>query len=139
MSICIDIGKVLSSRQEQTGSIINVTGAKNALEHLHKKYKLFIISYASKNKIMRYAQYTSEELGRDLFEAQYFVTDRDFKADVAYHLNCNVIIDDREGVLEDVKTKNPDTITILYQEFLKQKKGNIKNIYWRTIGTTCCG
>ena len=57
-----------------------------------------------------------------LFDAQYYVDTMSYKSSVVKHLECNVMIDDKENILNEVKFNNPDVLTILFQRYNKQKK-----------------
>ena len=58
----------------------------------------------------------------NLFWAQYYVEKKIFKSSVVKYLNCNVMIDDNENILNIVKQNKPGVITILFQRYNKQKK-----------------
>lgn len=46
--------------------------------------------------------------------------ERFYKGDVIKNLDLDVMIDDNQALLYDIKMKNPKITTILYQEFNKQ-------------------
>lgn len=126
LKIGVDIGKVLSA-SDSNPQLINVNNALESLEELQKTCKLYIISYSKgKRSANRYNKLVSNG-HLNLFEDTYFVSEREYKKDVTNFLECNVMIDDKESILDDIKRSNPNIVTILYQEFNTQIKTNHKH------------
>jgi hypothetical protein len=135
IKIGLDIGGVLSDEGDKAPILIDVP---NALESLHRlynyhtaendgenkkrKFKLYIISYSSeKRSTTRYNKIVSNELAH-LFVEQYFVSDRNYKKYVLQYLGCHIMIDDKESILDDIQKFDSSIVTILFQQYNKQKK-----------------
>ena len=120
--IGIDIGGVLSS-DDSNPLLINVT---NALESLIKfkeaGHQLYIISYSKGKRSMKRFEKLVNNKHCDLFKETYFVSERCYKKDVLNYIGCNVMIDDKESILDEIKCSNPNIVTVLYQEFNDQRK-----------------
>ena len=126
MKIGIDIGGVLIGKRQDNNALFDVPDSLSSLRHLSSENSLYIISYSK--KIMAQANYYSlVESG--LFDAQYYVDTMSYKSLVVKHLECNVMIDDKENILNEVKFNNPDVLTILFQRYNKQKKRSHRKHY----------
>ena len=136
MRIAIDIGGVLIGKCRENNNLFDVPDSLSVLKHLLNNHRLYIISY-SKERMARY-NYTAIS-PYNLFWGQYYVEKKSYKSYVIRHLNCNVMIDDNENILNQIKEENPEVITILFQRYNKQKKRNHKKHYlvenWREIIT----
>ena len=119
MRIGIDIGGVLIGKRQDNNALFDVPDSLSSLRHLSSENSLYIISY-SKKRMAQANYYSLVESG--LFDAQYYVDTMSYKSLVVKHLGCNVMIDDKENILNEVKFNNPDVLTILFQRYNKQKK-----------------
>ena len=117
--IGIDIGGVLIGIGRENNSLFDVPNSLETLKTLSEKYRLYIISYSKE----RMAQSNYNNLiNYNLFWSQYYVNNKSYKASIVKHLSCNVMIDDNENILNQVKNENPEVTTILFQRYNKQKK-----------------
>ena len=119
MKIGIDIGGVLVGKRQASNQLFDVPDSYQALQYLAKHNYLYIISYSKEP--MAQANYDSLD-DLNLFWAQYYVSDKSFKSSIISYLKCNVMIDDNENILNQIKTHNPNVTTILFQRYNKQKK-----------------
>lgn len=126
MKIGIDIGGVLIGKRRENNCLFDVPNSLLSLETLVKNNQLYIISY-SKERMARY-NYTAIS-PYNLFWGQYYVEKKIFKSSVVKYLNCNVMIDDNENILNQIKEENPEVITILFQRYNKQKKRSHRKHY----------
>ena len=126
MKIGVDIRGVLIGKKGIDGDLFSVPNSLYSLQLLSKKNSLYIISYSKENM----AQYNYTRLvDYDLFWAQYYVSDKSYKSSIVNYLNCDVMIDDNENILNQIKTENPEVITILFQRYNKQKKRSHRKHY----------
>lgn len=126
MKIAIDIGGVLIGKGKSHNQLFDVPHSYEALEYLAINNYLYIVSYCKE----RMAQYNYEKLiDLDLFWAQYYVSQKPFKSSIINYLDCDVMIDDNENILNTIKQNNPKVITILFQQYNKQKKNKHKLHY----------
>jgi hypothetical protein len=126
LKIGIDIGGVLSA-DDKNPKLINVSNAFNSLIKFKELgHQLYIISYSKGRRSMLRYEKLVENGHCELFAETYFVSERCYKRDVLNHIGCNIMIDDKESILDEVKLSNPNIITILYQEFNDQKKNKHK-------------
>ena len=126
MKIGVDIGGVLIGKRRENNSLFDVPNSLSSLETLVENNQLYIISY-SKERMARYNYTTISPY--NLFWAQYYVEKKIFKSSVVKYLNCNVMIDDNENILNQIKNENPEVITILFQRYNKQKKRSHRKHY----------
>lgn len=134
--IGLDIGGVLSDVGDKAVHLIDVPNALESIEtlfnhHNHsaatpeqkkRKYKLYIVSYSSERRSgTRYNKIVANGHGHYFYE-QYYVSDRNYKKYVLRHVNCHVMIDDKESILDDIKKMDNRIVTILFQQYNDQKK-----------------
>lgn len=117
--IGIDIGGVLIGKGRENNSLFDVPNSLETLQTLSEKYRLYIISYSKEG--MAQSNYNNL-INYNLFWSQYYVDNKSYKASIVKHLSCNVMIDDNENILNQVKNENPEVTTILFQRYNKQKK-----------------
>jgi hypothetical protein len=110
-TIGIDFGGVLSIHTEHSNSLIDVPGAKESLELLSKTHKLYIISFCGRQRAFETFNSIKNE---DSISGQFYVKDKKYKKYICDYLGCDIMIDDREEILDDVKLNNPKIITILF-------------------------
>lgn len=139
MNIGIDFGGVLSIHDAGNKAHINTNiDMPDAIESLYQlremSNKLFLISFCGKNRAIE-TKKSIDELG-DLFEDQYYTKKKEWKGYVCQHLNIDIMIDDNQEVLDDVKKISPDTHCILFTDWknvinkiftLEKSKDDIKN------------
>ena len=122
MNIGIDFGGVLSIHDEkcdplEKGDHVNTSiNMPDAIETLLKLkqngHKLYLISFCGKKRAIE----TKESLSKyqDLFENQFYTKDRTYKGFLCNYLKCDIMIDDRQDVLEKVSENSPFTKNILF-------------------------
>ena len=120
LKIGIDFGGVLSIHDGQNNgaehrtTVINMPGALEALQALKAQgHHLFLISFAGKSR----SQETQDSINNTcpgLFDGLYFVKDKGFKKDVCNFLGCDLMIDDRQDVLDTLE--NTKTQGVLFTE-----------------------
>lgn len=123
LRIGIDVGGVLVEygRGSTDGPLINVDNAIDVLQEWKEKgYELYIISYCKESHAIRRTNRFITDGHSHFFKYEYYVEERFFKGDVIKNLDLDVMIDDNQALLYDIKMKNPKITTILYQEFNKQ-------------------
>ena len=126
MKIGVDIGGVLVGKGESSNHLFDVPNSLDALKYLSSNNYLYIISYCKERR----AQISYDQLvDLGLFWSQYYVSEKSFKSSIISYLDCDVMIDDRENILDDIKTHNPTVVTILFQRYNKQKKTRHKLHY----------
>ena len=122
MIIGIDFGGVLSindtteqSSTQHRNTTVDMPGAKEAIAHLAKDHKLFLISFCGKRRAME-TKASIAEAGLDkYFTGLYFVKHPDYKAQLTRYLGCNVMIDDNIDVLNNILAYNYKINTILFR------------------------
>ena len=133
--IGLDIGGVLSDVGDKAVHLIDVPNALESIDALFnhhrtstspeqkkRKYKLYIVSYSSERRSgTRYNKIVANGHGH-YFVEQYYVSDRNYKKYVLRHVNCHVMIDDKESILDDIKKLDNNIITVLFQQYNDQKK-----------------
>lgn len=125
-NIGIDIGGVLVGKGNTIHEMFEVPDSLTSLEYLSKNNNLYIISYCGERR----AQENYNNLyGIDLFTAQYYVSKKIYKSSIIDYLDCDVMIDDNENILNDIKKNHPNVATILFQTYNKQKKRKHKHHY----------
>lgn len=124
MIIGIDFGGVLSIHDSKRSSLeigdhINtVIDMPNAMEVLTKLkeagHTLYLISFCGKNRAIE----TKESLKEfsDIFEDQFYTKNREYKGFICNYLECDVMIDDRQDVLDSVNKDSFSTKTILFKD-----------------------
>lgn len=123
----LDKGKEDKGEKEHISTCINMKGAVKRIQKLKEDFncELFIISYCGFSR----AEKTKESLETSglssLFNQQYYVKDRKYKKYICKYLGTDFMIDDKEEILNDVKTENTATTTILFGK----KPNNKKHIY----------
>lgn len=116
-NIGIDFGGVLSvhdrGESEHINTSINMPNAQKALETL-QNHNLYLVSFCGKNRAVETHESLVDTGLSKLFQKEYYVKDKKFKSDVCKYLGCHFMIDDRIGILDNVKAVNPNIITILF-------------------------
>ncbi len=121
MRIGVDIGGVLIGKGPGNHQLFEVEDSFGSLETLSKKHSLYIISYCGQKR----AELSYRLLeGICLVKSQYYVSKKEFKSSIINYLGCDIMIDDRENILDHIKSENPGVVTILFQAYNKQKKTN---------------
>ena len=118
--IGVDYGGVLSdyagSEFENATVYINVPGAKESLELLHKNgHILYLISYCGLNRAIEIKKRLKLSNIEHLFSGQYFVTHKEYKKDICAYLGCHVMIDDHLQILSSIKEMCPNMILIFFK------------------------
>lgn len=120
MRIGIDFGGVLaqhgdtSASGEHTNSVVNMPGAIDAIQQLHELgHELFIVSFCGKQRAYESFMGLKKTGLSGLFTHQYYVKKTDYKTFICRHFGCNVMIDDREDILDTI---SPGTTTVLFGE-----------------------
>uniref|UniRef100_A0A6C0JT83 FCP1 homology domain-containing protein n=1 Tax=viral metagenome TaxID=1070528 RepID=A0A6C0JT83_9ZZZZ len=135
LKIGIDFGGVLSIHDGQNNgsehrtTVINMPGALESLQKLKDQgHKLYLISFAGKSRSQE-TQDSIKQTCPNLFDGLYFVKDKGFKKDVCDFLGCDLLIDDRQDVLDTLKQGK--TVPVLFDE-----TGTLKNwADWETLLT----
>lgn len=114
----IDFGGVLSihdgpdTGKEHRSVAINMPYALEALRKLKSDgHKLVLVSFAGKSRSME-TMASIEETCPDVFDSIYFVKDKAHKLAICRYEGCDVMIDDREDILESFI--GSDVMPILY-------------------------
>lgn len=121
MKIGIDIGGVLVGKRGESHHLFDVPYSYEAIEYLATNNYLYVISYC-KEKMAQKNYENFQDLGIDYFWSQYYVSKKIYKSSIVKYLGCDVMIDDNESILNDIKKHNPNVTTILFQRYNKQKK-----------------
>ncbi len=138
MKIAIDVGGVLTEYENNAGEtakpgetiespIINVSGALDVLTKLKSQsHNLYIVSYCKEKS----AIFRSNKLQRDghshYFDKEFYTASKYEKYYIINHIQADIMIDDNEEILNNIKKANPLVITILFQEFNDMAKGSHK-------------
>ena len=126
MKIAIDVGGVMTKyegRDAPSHPIINVEGVIETLSKWKSEgHEIGIVSFCKKKSAIYRSVKLVEEVSSQFFDWEYYVEDRFYKGDVIQHIKPDIMIDDNEAVLTDIKMKNKRVNTILFQEFNKQQK-----------------
>lgn len=121
-TIGIDFGGVLSEHDggdaAHKSTVINMKGAIESVSKLKSEmgHKLLIVSFCGAPRA-RETKASMDASGLSaLFDDQFYVSKREHKKYICKHFGCDVMIDDRAGILDDVKAMNPTIVTILFGE-----------------------
>jgi hypothetical protein len=130
MKIVTDVGKVLTDYNKDktiTDKLINVN---NSLETLVKwkslQIEIYICSFCLEKQAYKRTNKLKTDGDDEIFVNEYYIDDKLYKADIISLINGDIMIDDNEEVLNRIKEKCPNIITILFQEFNKLKKKSHK-------------
>ncbi len=130
MRIAIDVGGVLTQydgAEARENMVINVDGAIEGLEQLKESgFNIFIVSYCKEKSAIFRTNKLKSDFQDIYFDFEYYTTSKLKKCDIINWIQADIMIDDNEQILNNIKESNKDVITILYQEFCKVKKGNHK-------------
>jgi hypothetical protein len=115
----IDFGGVLSKHDggdaEHKNVSIDMDYAVEELTRLKELgHTLYIISFCGKTRAKETSMGLKENNMTKLFDGEFYVSKREYKKYVCKYLGCDFMIDDREFILEDVKTENPNLTTVLF-------------------------
>ncbi len=130
MKIAIDVGGVLTDYEgNESGDtkIINVDGAIDVLTKLRaQSHNLYIVSYCKeKSAIFRTNKLKLD--GHDhFFDYEFYTANKYEKFHIINHIQADIMIDDNEQILNNIKQSDPNVITILFQEFNDNPKGKHK-------------
>ena len=120
MIIGIDFGGVLSvddallPASPHINTQIDMLGAHEAIAQLAKDHKLFLISFCGKRRAMETkASIESSGLAKH-FVHLYFVKHPDYKSQITRFLGCDVMIDDRVDVLDNIRAYDDKIHTLLF-------------------------
>jgi hypothetical protein len=121
MIIGIDFGGVLSiddtiarSPTPHRNTTVDMPGAKEALADVSKDHKLFLISFCGKRRAME-TKASIIAAGLDkYFAGLYFVKHPDYKSHITRYLGCNAMIDDSEGVLNNIRIYDDKIYTVIF-------------------------
>lgn len=122
MRIGIDFGGVLSiddSVTQHKNTEIDMPGAKEAIIELAKTHELFLISFCGKRRAIETRESIIASDLNNYFTDMYFVKHPDYKAQLIQYLKCNVMIDDRKDVLENISHYTTNIHTILFRDWLQ--------------------
>jgi hypothetical protein len=121
----LDFGGVLSvlsdrKEVEHISTSINMPDAIDTLSKLKdpsvvkREYIFKIISFCGYSRAVQ--TLCALKAYPQLFDDMYFVKDRASKAQMCKYLGCHIMVDDRVGILNDVKRMNPRIMTVLFGE-----------------------
>jgi hypothetical protein len=130
MKIAIDVGGVLTqyeNSESKDNQIINVNGAIDVLtKWKEQEHTLFILSYCKRKS----AEFRTQKLKEDghsvLFNFEYYTANKYQKYEIINWITADIMIDDNEQILNNIKQYNPNVITILFQEFNEVEKRSHK-------------
>ncbi len=89
--------------------------AMESVEQLKKMgHKLYIISFCGRSRAIQTKNGLDFAGLSDFFNDQFYVKNREDKKYVCKYLGCDIMIDDREGILNDIMQANPKITTILF-------------------------
>ncbi len=130
MKIAIDVGGVLTDyegNESKNNQVINVEGALDALtKWKSQSHNLYIVSYC-KEKSAIYRTNKLKEDGQDIyFDFEFYTANKYEKFHIINHIQADIMIDDNEQILNNIKQSNPGVITILFQEFNDSPKRSHK-------------
>ncbi len=119
MNIGVDFGGVLSvhdgGNTEHKNTLINMPFALETLQKLKDNgNKLYLVSFCGKTRAIETKKSIELSGATHLFENQFYVRNREYKADICEHIGCNFMIDDREEILDNVIANNKKITTILF-------------------------
>lgn len=130
MKIVTDVGKVLTDYNKDKSITDKLINVDDSLEILVKWKSLGIEIYICSFCLEKQAYKRTNKLKKDgddeIFTNEYYIDDRLYKKDIISIINPDIMIDDNEEVLNKIKDKCPQVITILFQEFNKLKKKSHK-------------
>lgn len=126
MKIAIDVGGVLTDyegKESKDRPIINVEGAIDTLtKWKSQNNNLYIVSYCKeKSAIFRTNKLKEDEHGH-FFDFEFYTANKYEKFHIINHIQADIMIDDNEQILNNIKQSNPNIITILFQEFNDSQK-----------------
>lgn len=133
MKIITDVGKVLTNYDTNVNIENKLINISNSLETLSKwksnGFEIYICSFlCSEKKAYKRINRLKSDGHNGLFNAQYYVTNKLYKKDIAGYIDGDIMIDDNEEILNQIKLLYPHIVTILFQEFnLLKKKSNKKH------------
>lgn len=121
--IGIDFGGVLSRHDKQyvksekilehTSTVIDMPHVVESLQLLHAEgHSLHIISFCGKKRAHESSQSLTDNNISHLFKSQNYVKHKQYKAHLCDYIGCNVMIDDRRDILDNIKTCLPHIHTI---------------------------
>jgi hypothetical protein len=131
MKIAIDVGGVLTEygrNDESEKKIINAEGALDVLQEWKSQgHELYIVSFCREKAAFFRSNKFIDDGHSHLFNYEYYVEEKMYKKDVIYHIKADIMIDDNQALLYNIKLKNKNTKTILFQEFNKQRQRSDRN------------
>jgi len=120
MIIGIDFGGVLSvddallPASPHINTRIDMPDAHEAISQLATDHKLYLISFCGKRRAME-TKASIQSLGlTKYFAGLYFVKHPDYKSQLTRFLGCDVMIDDRVDVLDNIRTYDDKIYTLLF-------------------------
>ncbi len=132
-TIGIDFGGVLSRHSavqdesqpivEHVNTAIDMPYAVETLQILKAEgHALHIISFCGKNRARESSAALTEHNLAHLFDTQNYVKNKMFKAQLCEYLGCDIMIDDRLPVLDNVKARIPGIHTIWFGSDVAHEK-----------------
>jgi hypothetical protein len=120
MIIGIDFGGVLSIEDallpasSHRNTQIDMPGAHEAIAELAKEHTLYLISFCGKRRAMETKASIHASGLAKYFAGLYFVKHPDYKSQITRFLGCDVMIDDRIDVLDNIHMHNNKIHTLLF-------------------------
>jgi hypothetical protein len=135
MIIGMDFGGVLCLHDKKGESKINMPGAIEALNILNKnEHDVYLISYGGSKEFIYNRWLNIKKDGYDVyFTHQYYVKQRNFKKYICDYIGCQIMIDDRIEILDDIKENNPGIITILFGEYTTNESHYLANNWEQVV------
>lgn len=126
LKIAVDFGGVCSVHSERYEAKdmdglepINVPGCVEALQEMKKQgHKLYLLSFCGAKRAKSTRDYLNEK-HKDLFDVLIFVKNRKFKANLCAKHGIDVLIDDRQDILSNIKPTQ--SILFTYEDTLAGK------------------
>ncbi len=130
MKIAIDVGGVLTDYEgNESGDtkIINVDGAIDVLTKLKtQSHNLYIVSYCKEKSAIFRTNKLKLDGDDHFFDYEFYTANKYEKFHIINHIQADIMIDDNEQILNNIKQSNPAVTTILFQEFNDTRKKSHK-------------
>ncbi len=133
MKIAIDVGGVLTDYEGNEGKenkdnlVINVEGAIETLtKWKSQSHNLYIVSYCKEKSAIYRTNKLKEDGQYIYFDFEFYTANKYEKFHIINHIQADIMIDDNEQILNNIKQSNPAVTTILFQEFNDTRKKSHK-------------
>ncbi len=130
MKIAIDVGGVLTDyedKESKYNKVINVEGAIDVLTKLKaQSHNLYIVSYCKEKSAVFRTNKLKEDGHDHFFDFEFYTANKYEKFHIINHIQADIMIDDNEQILNNIKQSDPNVITILFQEFNDNPKRSHK-------------